>query len=441
MNVREGEKRMNIKGVKEKNNIVLGCESQIEMRQKQTLLLSLFFQKLQRKELVKINCKGDSLTYGLDLTSPDKRPAEPDQPDPNSTRASTTYPEFLQMIMDEVYPGLTTINKVSKPGMTAEGAVKAWINDNKADLTIIMLGTNDARYGGIKAFLGAYRQVIDRELTWNTACIMLLPSKNQQIQDGKTDVFRGALIQLSKEYGIPYLDLGKELLNLPSSMYSNSAHFNGEGYKFLAAKVASFFINGTCLYPTKVSNSSLLFRERMDGAFFPRVDDHEFIEGNVHPTSDDRIEGEGIVLSLKPGGKILYSIYTEQDNIVCFPAACFNGNDGATLRLTLNFGVKTQRVSNSNSLGFQQAGASFNSSATYTRNDCNFYPESSQVSRDSCITNISGIRSLEEKMLLLPRTGYHTILVENISQQDVLFYGLDFKSYGEIKNQVYANKI
>ncbi|MES5896788.1 GDSL-type esterase/lipase family protein [Bacillus cereus group sp. RP43] len=421
---------------------ILGYESQSEMRQKQTLLLSLFFQKLQRKQSVKMNCKGDSITYGLDLTSPDKRPPDPDQPDPNSTRASTTYPEFLQTIMDRVYPGLVTIHKISKPGMTAEGAVKAWTTNNQADISLLMLGMNDAAYGGLKAFLGAYRQVIERELSWNTACIMLLPTKIKEIQDMTTDVFRGSLIQLANEYGIPCLDLGKELLNIPSSLYSNTAHFNGKGYKFLAAKIGGFLINGTCLYPTKVSNSSLLIRERMDGVLFLYVDDHSIIHQNMHPTSDDMLIDKGMAVSLKPGGKMLYSMYTEQDNLVCFPAAYLGGNNIARLTLTLNFGVETQRISNSNSLGFQKAGATFDSSVTYTTpKDGNFYPNSSQTSGDTFTTNISGIRSLEEKMLLIPKSGYHTILVENTSQVDCIFYGLDFKPYGEIMNQVYAHQI
>ncbi|MEB9549525.1 BppU family phage baseplate upper protein [Bacillus cereus] len=408
-----------------------------EMRRKQTLLLALFFQKLQRKQPVSINCKGDSITYGLDLYSSDKRPADPEQPDPNSTKASTTYPEFLQTIMDEVYPGFVTINKISKPGMTAEGALVAWTEDNQADVTFLMLGTNDATYGGLKAFLEAYRKLIERELSWNTASIMLLPPKQRSIMDAKTDVFRGALIQLAKEYGLPCLDLGEELLNIPANFYSDVLHFNGEGYKFLASKIASFFINGACLYPTKVTSRSLLIRERTDGVLF--INDYSIIHRNNNPTCDDMFDGQGIAVTINPGGKILYSVYTEQDNIVCFPAAYLGKTNTASLALTLDFGVKPQKISNTNRLGFQQTGASYEPTVTYTTpNDGNFYPVFYQTRWGAFTTNISGIRSLSEKMLIIPKAGYHTILIENKSQEEFTFYGLDFKPYDDVVNQVYA---
>lgn len=53
-------------------------------------------------------------------------------------------------------------------------------------------------------------------------------------------------------------------------------------------------------------------------------------------------------------------------------------------------------------------------------------------------TNISGICSLNEKMLLIPKAGYHTILIENTSQEEFTFYGLDFKPNDDVVNQVYA---
>ncbi|EJQ43644.1 hypothetical protein IEQ_04972 [Bacillus cereus BAG6X1-2] len=58
--------------------------------------------------------------------------------------------------------------------------------------------------------------IIERELNWNTAVIMLLPVKQKSIMDAKTDVFCGVLLQLAKEYGIPCLDLGEDLLNIPA---------------------------------------------------------------------------------------------------------------------------------------------------------------------------------------------------------------------------------
>ncbi|MDA2567478.1 BppU family phage baseplate upper protein [Bacillus cereus] len=408
-----------------------------EMRRQQTLLLGLCYQKLQRKQPITINCKGDSITYGLDLYSQDKRPADPEQPDPNSTRASTTYPEFFQTIMDKVYPELVGIEKFSKPGMTAEAALEAWVENNQADLTLLMLGTNDATYGGLKAFSEAYRKLIERELSWNTAVIMLLPPKQKSVMDAKTDVFRGVLIQLAKEYGIPCLDLGEELLNIPASFYSDVLHFNGDGYKFLAAKIANFFINGACLYPTKVTNRSLLIRERTDGVLL--IDKYSVVHYKKNPTSDDIHNELGIALSMSPGAKILYSVYTEQDNIVCFPAAFLGKTNTAFLQLTLDFGVKTQRISNTNRLGMQSSGLSYEPSQTYTTpKDGNFYPVFYQTRWGAFTTNISGIRSLDEKMIVIPKAGYHTILVENTSEEEFTFYGLDFKPYDDVVNQVFA---
>ncbi|WP_257145404.1 SGNH/GDSL hydrolase family protein [Bacillus cereus] len=281
--------------------------------------------------------------------------------------------------------------------------------------------------------------LIKRELSWNTASIMLLPPKQKSIMDSKTDVFRGALIQLAKEYDVPCLDLGEDLLNIPASLYSDKLHFNGEGYKFLAAKIGSFLMNGSCLYPTKVSNRSLLIQERTDGVLF--INDYAIIHQPSHPTCDDMIDGKGVALSLKPGGKILYSIYVEQDNTVCFPAAYLGKTNSSALTLTLDFGVSPQRISNSNCFDRNQAGASYDPCETYTPpNDGNFYPIFYQTRWGAFTTNISGIRSLDEKMLIIPKAGYHTILVENTSKEEFTFYGLDFKSYADVVNQIYSWK-
>lgn len=110
-----------------------------------------------------------------------------------------------------------------------------------------------------------------------------------------------------------------------------------------------------------------------DGVLF--INDHSVIHPNSNPTWDDMFDGQGIAVTIKPGGKILYSVYKEQDNIVCFPAAYLGKTNTASLALTLDFGVKSQRISNTHRLGFYQTGALYNPTVTYTTpNDGNFYP-------------------------------------------------------------------
>src|SRR5699024_884128 len=59
-----------------------------------------FMKNIRETKEVKITCVGDSLTYGSDVTSEDRRPASdkvfPDGSTSGITRASTTYPEALQ---------------------------------------------------------------------------------------------------------------------------------------------------------------------------------------------------------------------------------------------------------------------------------------------------------------------------------------------------------
>lgn len=117
------------------------------LRTMQIVRYGQFFQKLREGLTTRICCQGDSMTYGQDSTSSDKRPADPtlcpDGSTHTETRASTTFPEALQQFLQQINPNVTVINR-GYSGDWCQRAYTRWNKKHNSDLTILMLGTNDA---------------------------------------------------------------------------------------------------------------------------------------------------------------------------------------------------------------------------------------------------------------------------------------------------------
>lgn len=82
----------------------------------QNLYMAQFLRNLRKGSPVTIACMGDSMTYGHDTTSSDKRNADTTPCDDGSkhsfTRASITYPEALQKYLNKIYSNnVTVINR------------------------------------------------------------------------------------------------------------------------------------------------------------------------------------------------------------------------------------------------------------------------------------------------------------------------------------------
>lgn len=397
-----------------------------------TELLNEFFRKVRFGESVKIVCMGDSLTYGYDIESLDKRPPDPN-PTPNGSvhireRASITYPEALERFLNTVYDNKVTVINRGYSGDTTQSSYPRWNENPNSDVTMIMFGSNDSRLDvGVENFLMWYRKIIEREISWGSGVILLTPPRRRK-DDIRNAVYGNAIYQLGEEYGCPVVDMSEMTSNISADSFSDSSHFNGSGYNYIGARLSSIFIGGGIVNPVKVNNGqSLSAREYVDGIKY--VSNSFIASTSGYPTPDEDVPGSGLAALLNEGGKVIYSFYTEVDDLLIYPSMYFSSD--SPVKFTLDFGLKSQAVSNYYMFG---EGADANdrhvpTTVEYTISDANWRP-----SRN--VFYIQGVGSLEDKKIHVPRKGWHTLTIEG---EGVRIHALDFITYRDMRTVVNTN--
>lgn len=211
---------------------------------------------------------GDSLTYGYDKVSQDKRENRTEYADgtvETTTIASKTYPEAMEEILKKAYDGmiLPHINR-GRSGDYASIALTRHNKKHSGDITLIMFGTNDSRSaacpykGDVEQYLYYMEQLIIRELLWEKAVVILTPPIVQPENDMRVDLFANALIQLGGKYCIPVVNT-QELINQYSTdIWSDVTHFNGKGYSIFGYRLASLFIGESLLNPNRVNGGNII---------------------------------------------------------------------------------------------------------------------------------------------------------------------------------------
>ncbi|RQW65490.1 DUF2479 domain-containing protein [Listeria sp. SHR_NRA_18] len=407
-------------------------ELQVEMNQllalyrhKQLELISAGFEKLRKDEPVRILCYGDSLTYGYDIYSTDRRP-----PDPNPTsngsihvreRASITYPEALEASLQQIHPNVTVKNW-GFSGDTVISSFPRWDGVNPdADITLFMLGHNDSKNAAesMSDFFKGYRRIIERALDWGSAVIFLTPPKQKNAADFTVDIFSQAVIQLAKEYQAPVVDMSQLTSGIAANFYSDTVHFNGRGYGFIGKRLASLFLGKTLLNMSKVKgndalnvvieNSGIQFNENATLSASP-----------YFPTEDVSEVGSGIALVLRTGGKVYFTFYAKENNLLFLPAV-YAGSKTLNLKVEMSFGADP--ANNVTSYAFRTTNArAMNKplkTATYVTADLNWY--------NAAALFIDG-RINASKLMYAPRAGYYTVSIENLDTYAVNLFSLEFRN-------------
>ncbi|MBC1290639.1 SGNH/GDSL hydrolase family protein [Listeria booriae] len=394
-------------------------------RNLQLELISRGFEKLRKGEQTKILAYGDSLTYGYDIYSADKRPADT-KPTSNGTkhtreRASVTYPEALELALKQVYSNVSTQN-CGYSGDTVTSSFAKWDGTNLgADITLFMLGHNDSKNAqeSISDFISGYKKIIERALSWGSGVIFLTPPKQKNAVDFTVDVYSQAVIQLAKEYQAPVVDMAELTEGIPASFYSDSVHFNGRGYDFIGKKLAALFLNKTILNMSKVkAHDALNVVKETSGIQFN--ENCTMSVSEYFPTEDATETGKGVALVLKNGGKVYFSFYAEEANLLYLPSL-YAGSKTLNLKVEMNFSAETANNAISYSFGTTSARIMNKplKSVTYTTADLNWY--------SSAALFIDG-RINASKLMYAPRRGYYTVSIENLDTYAVNLFGLEFRN-------------
>ena len=298
----------------------------IEMlRQIQNKNFFTFMKKIRNREVLKIVCIGDSLTYGSDATSSDKRPASDvvnsDGSQSGVTRASITYPEALENYLNQVYRStitdkLITVETRAYPGDWAPKSFNRHFLKHDGDLTIIMLGTNDSRRanyadaGDIGVFYYWLEQIIIRELLWDKAVLLLTPPKELSL-DLAVDAFANAVHGIGNKYNIPVIYTDEFVSQYPASIYSDPTHFNGIGYSIVASRTAATLVGEGAHKPKYVlSGSVLLTRRTLDNVSLVWNAGYSGSTSSYAPAPNELENDKSLNVFLNAdNGEMIYSFY------------------------------------------------------------------------------------------------------------------------------------
>jgi len=405
----------------------------LSYKEKQSELLAKFYYKLTTKQNVTVVTQGDSLTYGHDTTSADKKAADTVRADNGTahsfTRAAVTYPEQLQANLRAVYGNTSTVINKGYSGDYADLSYQRWNRNDNADAAILMLGTNDAsndsyipviKQRNVEAYLQDMRNIVQRFLEWNTPVFLIAPPRTQQPESASTNArfiepFRNALHGLGEEFGCPVIDMEEFCNGLDNTYYSDALHFNGKGYTYLANRLTTVFVG--FLDTPRISPKSVIgIRHTRDNLVLNNVTVSNAT--NSDSAEEGAINGSSLLATINPGSSMHLSFYSENDNLVLLPIHGLVS--GATAKYTLD--------------GGSPQGSVPLLSAINRKYDERMYPPSvitSLISTNGTQTYDGSITPAKTSdHIHITNKGYHTIKVENgAAAGSVLFQGFVVISY------------
>lgn len=437
-------------------------EALFKARQKQSFSISDVLLNIKQKKYTRIACAGDSLTYGYDINSDDRRPPDPVPTDDGTMhtteRASVTYPEFLQNCFDNIFTtGIVNVRNMGFSGVTTKWWYERW-NASASDLFILMLGTNDQNKQSIEDFLHWMKKIILREYDNNTPVLIIIPPKRKVSEDAKLAGYRKAALTFAKENNIPFFDLAKNQEGISQNFYSDTTHFNAKGYKYIAAKVFAFLNGESILNPVKIGGTgSLSFRNQLDGFDFIPGSTGWLTEKNIYPTPAEITAETGVAASMlkDTSGKGIYWCFeTLEDNMIVCPSFYTSTTDESfTLGLELDFGLEQAAVQNSLTVQDSRNDLLANNRFTHyspppivewTRRDLNYpvntvsnFTDPATDYRRKNWNHISGIVKRDQKYLLIAKKGFHILRMYRTDAVDAYanVFSLDFVNYEMLKKQ------
>ena len=325
-------------------------KKKLSYKELQTNLLSNFYKKVRTGTSVTISLQSDSMFYGYDVTSLDKRDPSSQLTDNGvahtKTRASKTPDEAMQEYCNLLFGEnkIKIINR-SYAGDTVVTGAKHWSKNPHADLNFIGYGINDSRgnlsySGDIDTFLNGYRKIIEQQLDWGTAVVLVTPLKARFHYDTTTitDVFTGAIYQLAKEYGIPVIDGDMLLQGYNYTFWSDSTHLNGKGYTVVGYRLVSTLIGNGLMQLNKINGKSFLSTNTViqnliydEGVTIVKQD-------NL-PTPSQGLENCGFGMVIPPGKSVTYSIFTDRENYCIIPSIYLKSTSGE-IEVKINNGIQ-----------------------------------------------------------------------------------------------------
>ena len=303
------------------NNVM----KQIELyKNKQTINFSKFQQSLfYTSHETSIACVGDSLTYGLDETSSDKRPSTADVTDmgvSTNTISKYTYPEILRGCLWELYGKSFPVKKMAVGGDTLTSALERWTTNPNVKIAIMMFGTNDGyREENVESFINNYFKLIKRFLDWGSAIVLLTPPKKYEYSEIQ-DIHADAVQTIGKMLNIPVIDTREIFDGYPlDDLTTDYVHFTPDMYYLLGAKITSLFVlKRNLIEPYKLDSGKHLYCDlQTNNCSVPPNSRQEFVNNcSYSPMDIGKTNNTGKSIKLYENGKIYFSFYNDKDMVL-----------------------------------------------------------------------------------------------------------------------------
>jgi len=388
---------------------------------------------------------GDSLTYGYDKVSPDKRENRSEYADgtvETTTIASKTYPQAMEEMLKKVYGDefiLPHINR-GRSGDYASIGITRHNKKHNGDITLIMYGTNDSRAnscpykGNVEQYIKYMEQLIIRELLWEKPVVILTPPLVQPENDNRIDVFANALFQLGKKYLIPVIDTQDLTNQYSTDIWSDITHFNGKGYSILGYRLSSLFIGESLLNPLKINGGNIITVNDMRSS---SSYNKSVLYTNADITTTDTpyqwSTNNGFYkLFVDKNGFISFSFYANEENMFVIPSIYISPMTKVNIKLDNGFNGCDALSSSLYRINRDNEGTRFNSGiqSIVTKNESIRYNKI--YCRDNFITP-----------LRIANKGWHTITFEveysNYGGHPLSLFGIEFISY-DVLNTSYKGR-
>lgn len=322
---------------------------------KQITAFASLLKKRINNQHITVVCQGDSMTYGQDTFSPDRRPAksdptcEIDYTYSEHEQAGTTYPESLQEFCDDIFgKGLVTVINRGFSGDWVEASMNRWKQNPHADVHFVMLGTNDSTTNfyvakeaqqNIEKYITDMSKLIEQILNLGSAVVLLTPPKHSNEIDLMRNTYRKTLQLIAKHYQVPIIDTTQFYKPYPfQEVQSDNVHYNSKGYRLLSAKLAGILASMSNIYhPLQVRNQSVMIPSFDEyGIALRNQVDLEEQEHALFGVGSSATKG--ITFHLHANSKLTFSFMTEEDELVIYPLFKIIHEDCA-LTIELDFGI------------------------------------------------------------------------------------------------------
>lgn len=406
------------------------------LQQQQLKLLGEFYRNIKKGVLQTICCQGDSLTYGLDQVSSDKRPADttvlPDGSSNGSdkTRAGITYPEALQKYLNTAL-GSGKVNVITRGycGDFVEGAYNRWTTPSGANLSFFQYGTNDSRAtwvsykGDVKKFIMHYEKLIAREILRGSAVVIISPPRNRN-NDVDIFTFANALERLAIKYNCPFIRGDELMLNYSGDIFSDEVHYNSKGYSTHASRITNALLS-------RFEKNSVLSCSKI--GVYPNQDNiylcgkSRYFENEQYPTPSQTDTTKGACIFFE-GSSITIPFYTEVDDLIVYPNFFINSN--SSVDVVLDFEVEQPLYSNSDLVEKGKRTKPLN-----------------KITINSTTSFFNSRLTNESNYIHIAKKGWHSITFETQATALTSYFGLEFIDYNtctllnkfvnSIKSQIY----